>query len=301
MTGNWTEDEGQCTQFLRLVGPVLDQEVRYHARKYGVSQYMDDIAVEAQLLIWAKLKTQPPVWPFDRDTPKESADLAREKYRLREWVRSIARKKAREESRQARLLKGVELPRMPEDQEKQLMSIARRLPEISKEIPGLTGRDDEILRLEGCRRAGMDGLTEVLFDEAARAAGVEPEKLRAHIRDFDQSERLSDRDRKAWSRVKSKVSAASTPRSLLSLLFILLALLAATCSARPDEPSVALHQGPGEPAAVCSHQAPGKPVAVASHQGPGKHLQLALHQSADPYVLASLHQGLSAPLFDQGA
>ncbi len=92
------------------------------------------------------------------------------------------------------------------DNEFELMAIAQQIAEIAAKAP-FTIRDDEIFRLELCRRVGLDGFGTDRFDEAAQAAGVSPHALRTFINDHDHKGHLAGKDRQAWSQAKRKVAA----------------------------------------------------------------------------------------------
>ncbi len=112
------------------------------------------------------------------------------------------------------------------DNEFELMKIARQIAEISAKVR-FTIRDDEIFRLETCRRVGLDELGTDRFDEAAQAAGVSPHALRTFINDHDQKGHVAGKDREAWSQAKRKVAATFSRASLLMSLLVLMSVTSA--------------------------------------------------------------------------
>lgn len=203
----WTRDKTQRDRLLDLVQKTILRESRYLARTYHVYAAVQDIASEVQLELIERMSAHPPSHPCDSDTVQQAAESLIREHRIRELARAVARRMAKQQSKQAQLLDSVEVPVLPEDREHRLVEIARRVSEIAKNTPSLTTRDDLIFRLETCRRVGLDDLSADRFNRAACEAGVAPGDLRVYIDMHDQKGHLSARDRKAWSRAKTKVAA----------------------------------------------------------------------------------------------
>ena len=222
----WTDDPARQEEFFTEVGPKIDSESRNMARRYGVELYQEDIRSGVRAELWRQMLKKDTDGPFAKDSPKEAADsfLEKKSYEIRELARPLARKEARKQSRQAEILADVRQPDLPEDVETQLFAIAKSIPRIISETPDLTSRESEILRLETLRRSEVDDLAAPIFDQVAQAAGTSGPELRAHVEGHDEQGRLSDSDRKAWSRARAKVTKALTRAALTSLLTIVFAL-----------------------------------------------------------------------------
>lgn len=222
----WTDVPEEQGRLLDLVEGTIEWESTYHARRNGVYAMRDEIASQIRFELKREMNAQEPRHPFDTDTPEETAEILRGRYRIRERARAIARGIANNASRQARLLENVDEPTMPEDKEAELMDIARRIAEIA-ENTRFTSGEGEIFRLEAGRQVGLDDLPVDRFDAAAQAAGLTPNALRTYIDHHDRSGRLSAKHRQAWSRAKRKVAAAFTRVSLLMLLVVLMGVTSA--------------------------------------------------------------------------
>ena len=234
LPAHWTKDEAQRDRFLELVESVIQREAKFHAVRRGVAGYRDDIASEIRVELVEGMNGPSVPWWFALATPEETAQRMINQYRIRERARTIARRIAKKQSRQAQLLENVAQPTMPKDTEAQLMEIVRRIDKIAMTMqalpdqgPQFTSRDDEIFRLETCRQVGLEDLAPSQFDAAAEAAGLAPVELRTYVDDHEKEGHLSVRDRQAWGRAKAKVAATFTRVGLVSILAIIVSVGAA--------------------------------------------------------------------------
>jgi hypothetical protein len=115
-------------------------------------------------------------------------------------------------------LTNVRQPDLPPNVETELLAIAKCIPRVISETPGLTSREREILRLEMLRRIDVGDLPTPIFDQVAQAAGICSSELRAYNEYHGERGHLSPSDRKAWSRARAKIAKAFTRAKLTSLL-----------------------------------------------------------------------------------
>lgn len=218
MCSNWTSDSVQRDKFFDAVEEKIDQESKYQAKKYGVGlEQVGDISSEIRLALLEKMEQGAPI--FEESDPESAASKAVETYRIRELARSSAKKIQKIHSRQADMLADVRLSMPEEKPGAELMQVARTISEIAN-ATDFTPREDQIFRLEACRRAGIDELEGAAdFDLAAEEAGLTSDDLRTHL-DAYEEQNLSCGDRKAWSRAKERVSSTFTRAGLISLFLI---------------------------------------------------------------------------------
>jgi hypothetical protein len=260
---HWTDDPAQREEFLTRVGPKIDKESGYMARRYRVATYSEDIATQIRTEFLQQMNTKDLDGPFTKDSAREAADSLLEKgnFRIHERARTLARKIDKRQSRQADVLAEVCQPELPPSVEQQLLGIAQSIQIAISQIPDFTARDSKIFRLETLRLTQVDDLDAPMFEQAAKAAGVSVSEARAHIEYHEQQGHLSPSDRKAWSRARAKVLKAYSRVKFASLLVILLAL------------SLPLYSGVHQSRSV--HQ-----NAVAAHQSNFSHQEaLAVHQT----------------------
>jgi hypothetical protein len=233
----WTDDPAQQEEFLTEIGPRIKSQSKSMAHRYRVKNHWEDIASEIGVEFLQRMHKEDADGPFAKDSPKEAADflLEKENYQIRERARSLARKEAKKQSRQAEILADVRQPDLSPEIETQLFAIAKSLPRITSEIPDFTPRDNDIARKEWLRQVGIDDLPAPIFDQVAQAAGISGSEEREYIKDHDENGHSSASDRKAWSRASAKVAKAFTRAKLASLLMLVFALSLALCSA--------IHQG----------------------------------------------------------
>ncbi|SRR5258707_8634528 len=235
-TAHWTNDPVQQENFVAEVASTIKLESDRFARFYGVPMDREDIAQDMWLLkLCPQMSEKDPEGPFAKASPKEAADLLKVNFKIREPIRSEARnfgKKQRrqaeidarqEKARQADIMAGVRNFDLPPDSVERFLAAARTIPAMA-EASNLTSREDQAFRKESLRQLDLEGLPASVFDQATRAAGVSSSEQRAYDEYHDQHGRISDSDRKAWSRALAKVNKVFDRTKFLSLLVIILAL-----------------------------------------------------------------------------
>jgi hypothetical protein len=235
----WTDDPAQKEQFFTDVGPTIDRESRYWTRFHGVAMDREDIASDMRLKLCEQMGKTDTDEPFDKDSPKETADFLIANYKIREPIRSNARRLGIKQRRQAEILAKVGPPDLPRDIERELLTTARSIG-VLVELCDFTSRERDIFPKESLRQIGADDLDAPLLDQAAQYAGTSGPEVRAHIKDHDEAGHLSARDRKVWSRACAKVREAFDRAKLASLLVVVLALSLALLSSIHQRRS--LHQ-----------------------------------------------------------
>ncbi len=232
----WTDDPAEREKFLTEVALRIDRAAKFMAHRYGVEDYWQDIASEVRIKLLQEMRDINTDGPFTTDSPREAAAffLDKKNFRILEWARLQARKIAGIQSRQAELLADVfPQPDLLPDNEKQCLAIARGIPRIFSEVPKLTARDKDILRMEMLLLSGVDELPARIAAQAAQAAGTSSSKLLAYSESRKQYGR-SESDRKALYRARAKVSKGVTPEKFKSLFVIVFALSLALYAIHQD-------------------------------------------------------------------
>jgi hypothetical protein len=235
-------------EIVRAVKPAVDKEASYHARRQHVREYEEDIIQGVELKIVEKIKS--PSEPLDKKTKaleglslEDAAELMVNGHVIRRWTHNLARNYRHLGSRQSELLENVDRPVMPDQ-------IAIEMRDVERGIRAILERSS-------------------LTKGEARMANV---ILTRAISD-DENKPLSDRERKIWSRAKTKI-VKLTKQGILSCLGMTLVILLHTAlvphqsvNKNVDRVSTAIdHQKAADVAHQINHQLVDDFKKVPPHQ-----------------------------------
>ena len=207
---HWTRHETERVRLFSLIKPVIVREAKFQATRYGLPKgSADEVASRTMLKLAEKMSHNPPRPPFDAPTVERAVEQAEERFTVRELARQAARLDRRGWGRRSLSLDGLSEPTMPPNVQARIFECLEHVFRNMDEVQLTKGEHDVFVR-ETARRIDMEELDEYSFTELANLAGVTAGAIHDHIAIYNRTGRLSDRDRRAWSRAAHKLGAHLT-------------------------------------------------------------------------------------------